>query len=121
MAIALKTQAMASGNHQRPPATFHKGVHLTIHENLGPYQMTQVWGDQEWCICGIIYHYAPSFLRNSMVMFSELHYATSNQVPRLILHLKGRLQPLSLTINGGYQKPFKDPNSLAFQVLVFSF
>ncbi|MBW0505233.1 hypothetical protein O181_044948 [Austropuccinia psidii MF-1] len=102
--IALKTQAMASGNYQRPPATFKRDFPLNIRETLGPAQWTQVCRNQEWCIYGIIYHYASFFLRNSMLMASGLHYAISNQVPKPITHFKGRLQPLSLTVHGGYQK-----------------
>ncbi|MBW0551207.1 hypothetical protein O181_090922 [Austropuccinia psidii MF-1] len=33
---------------------------------------------QEWCIYGIIYHYAPNFLSTPIVMVSGPHYAFSN-------------------------------------------
>ncbi|MBW0502446.1 hypothetical protein O181_042161 [Austropuccinia psidii MF-1] len=99
LAISLKTQAMASGNHQRTPATLNKEFSIKIKETSG-----QVCGNQEWCIYGIIYHYAPFFLGNSIVKFSGLHYAISNKVPRPITHFKRRLQPLGLTIHGSYQK-----------------
>ncbi|MBW0461906.1 hypothetical protein O181_001621 [Austropuccinia psidii MF-1] len=69
MAISLKTQAMASGNHKRPPSTFNKGLPLKIRETSDSNKWTQVCGNQEWCIYGIIYHYAPFFLSNSMVKF----------------------------------------------------
>ncbi|MBW0527269.1 hypothetical protein O181_066984 [Austropuccinia psidii MF-1] len=82
MAISLKTQAMASGNHQRLPANFNERIILKIRETSGPTQWTQVCGNQEWCIYGIIYHYAPFSLSNSMVMFSRLHYTISNKVPK---------------------------------------
>ncbi|MBW0565318.1 hypothetical protein O181_105033 [Austropuccinia psidii MF-1] len=104
MAISLKTQTMASGNHQRQPGTFNKRFPLKIRETSGPTQWTQVCRNQEWCMYGIIYHYAPFFLSNSVVTFSGLHYAISNQFPRQITHFKGRLQTLSLTIHGSYQK-----------------
>ncbi|MBW0492005.1 hypothetical protein O181_031720 [Austropuccinia psidii MF-1] len=44
-----------------------------------------------------------------MVTLSELHYAFLNQLPRPITHLEGSLQPLFLTIHGGYQKTIQEP------------
>ncbi|MBW0564248.1 hypothetical protein O181_103963 [Austropuccinia psidii MF-1] len=38
---------------------------------------------QEWCIYGIIYHYAPFFLSNSMVMFSGTNSTFPNQGPKI--------------------------------------
>ncbi|MBW0477950.1 hypothetical protein O181_017665 [Austropuccinia psidii MF-1] len=96
--------AMASGNHQRPPAFFKKGFPLKIREIIGPAQWTQVCGNQQWCIYGIIYHYAPFFLGDSMEMLLRLHYEILNQVPKQITHFEGRLYPLSLTIHGSSQK-----------------
>ncbi|MBW0469280.1 hypothetical protein O181_008995 [Austropuccinia psidii MF-1] len=104
MAISLKTQAMAHGNLQRPPATFNQRFPLKIRDTSGPTQWAQVCRNQEWCIYGIIYHYAPFFLRNPMVMFSGHNYSIPNQVKKSITHLKDRIQPLSLTIYGGDQK-----------------
>ncbi|MBW0535683.1 hypothetical protein O181_075398 [Austropuccinia psidii MF-1] len=80
MAIPLKTQAMTSGNPQRPPATFKKRFPLNIRENSSATQWTQVCRNQEWCIYGIIYHYAQFILTNSMIMLSGLHYTISNQL-----------------------------------------
>ncbi|MBW0528051.1 hypothetical protein O181_067766 [Austropuccinia psidii MF-1] len=101
--------AIAPGNHQRLPATFHKGFPLKIRETLVLAQ----W-NQEWCIYGIIYHYAPSFLSNSMVTVSGLHYSISDQVPKPITHFEERLQPLSLTIHGSYQKTIQGPQLPGF-------
>ncbi|MBW0554393.1 hypothetical protein O181_094108 [Austropuccinia psidii MF-1] len=38
---------------------------------------------QEWCIYGIIYHYAPFFLSNSMMTFSGPNPTISNQGPKI--------------------------------------
>ncbi|MBW0482337.1 hypothetical protein O181_022052 [Austropuccinia psidii MF-1] len=84
MAIAVKTQAMASGNHQGAPATFNKGVPLNIRETPGPAQWTQACKNQQWCIYGIMHHYAPFSLSNSMVKLLGVYYAISNQVPKAI-------------------------------------
>ncbi|MBW0492007.1 hypothetical protein O181_031722 [Austropuccinia psidii MF-1] len=43
--------------------------------------MHSVLKDQEWCIYGIIYHYASFLLSNPMVTLSEPNYLISNQVP----------------------------------------
>ncbi|MBW0461662.1 hypothetical protein O181_001377 [Austropuccinia psidii MF-1] len=38
---------------------------------------------QEWCIYGIIYHYVPFLLSNSMVMFSGPNATIPNQGPKI--------------------------------------
>ncbi|MBW0587980.1 hypothetical protein O181_127695 [Austropuccinia psidii MF-1] len=38
---------------------------------------------QEWCIYGSIYHYAPFFLRNSMVTFSRPNSIFPDQGPKI--------------------------------------
>ncbi|MBW0533590.1 hypothetical protein O181_073305 [Austropuccinia psidii MF-1] len=38
---------------------------------------------QEWCIYGIMNHYAPFLLRNSMVTFSGPNSTIPNQVPKI--------------------------------------
>ncbi|MBW0534797.1 hypothetical protein O181_074512 [Austropuccinia psidii MF-1] len=67
-----KTQVMDSGNHQRPPATF-KGFSPQDQGNLVPAQWAQACRNQDWCIYGIIYHYAPFFLRNTTMIVSGTH------------------------------------------------
>ncbi|MBW0482141.1 hypothetical protein O181_021856 [Austropuccinia psidii MF-1] len=114
IAISLKTQAVDSGNHKRPPATFNERFTLKIRETSVPSQWTQVWGNQEWYMYGIRYHYEPFFLTNSMVKLWGLHLAISNLVCRPRTHYKGRFQPLSLTIHGGYQKTILGPQLPGF-------
>ncbi|MBW0501374.1 hypothetical protein O181_041089 [Austropuccinia psidii MF-1] len=111
--------AIASGNHQRPPVTFNKGVPLKIRETSGPAQWTQVSRHQEWCIYGILYHYAPFFLRNSMVKLSGLHYSISNQGSKPITHFEGRLQLVIITINGSDQKIIWGPQLLGFPAISY--
>ncbi|MBW0471743.1 hypothetical protein O181_011458 [Austropuccinia psidii MF-1] len=55
-----------------------------------------------------------------MLMFSGLHYAISNKVPKPITHFKGRPQPLSLTIHGGYQKTTQGPQLHGFPGVGYS-
>ncbi|MBW0497406.1 hypothetical protein O181_037121 [Austropuccinia psidii MF-1] len=43
--------------------------------------MHSILEDQEWCIYGIIYHYAPFLLNNPMVTLSGPNEVISNQVP----------------------------------------
>ncbi|MBW0468568.1 hypothetical protein O181_008283 [Austropuccinia psidii MF-1] len=78
ISIDLKTKVMASGNHQSPVVT------LKIKESFDPAQWTQVCRIQDWFKYGIIYHYAPFFLSNPMVMDSGLHYVISEKVPKFI-------------------------------------
>ncbi|MBW0486262.1 hypothetical protein O181_025977 [Austropuccinia psidii MF-1] len=51
-------QPLASGNHQRPPARAEKAF-SSIQGRDSPSPMYSIPRIQEWCICGIIYHYAP--------------------------------------------------------------
>ncbi|MBW0543359.1 hypothetical protein O181_083074 [Austropuccinia psidii MF-1] len=102
-------QPMASGNHQRPPDQL---------SNPSP----QLKGDfpippcipysrlQEWCIYGIIYHYAPFLLSNSMVTLSGPNSMIPNQGPKIQHPFWRRtLQLISLEIHGGYQKTIQRP------------
>ncbi|MBW0551848.1 hypothetical protein O181_091563 [Austropuccinia psidii MF-1] len=43
--------------------------------------MHSIFKDQEWCIYGIIYHYAPFLLSNPVVTLSGPNYMIPNQVP----------------------------------------
>ncbi|MBW0492118.1 hypothetical protein O181_031833 [Austropuccinia psidii MF-1] len=65
---------------------------------------------QEWCIYGIIYHYAPFLLRNSMVTFSGPNSMIPNQGPKIQFPFQRRtLQRIGLAIHGGYQKTIQGP------------
>ncbi|MBW0489921.1 hypothetical protein O181_029636 [Austropuccinia psidii MF-1] len=63
-------QPMASGNHQRPPDQLSSTLLLNLRGILPIPPCTPYSRLQEWCIYGIIYHYAPLLLRNSVVTFS---------------------------------------------------
>ncbi|MBW0503979.1 hypothetical protein O181_043694 [Austropuccinia psidii MF-1] len=74
-------EPMASGNHQRPPAQLQSRITLKFRGRLFLPQCTLYSRIQEWCIYGIIYHYAPFLLRNPMVTFPGPNYVIPNQVP----------------------------------------
>ncbi|MBW0498474.1 hypothetical protein O181_038189 [Austropuccinia psidii MF-1] len=66
--------------------------------------------DQEWCIYGIIYHYAPSLLSNPMVTLSGPSYVIPNEVPKAITIFEGGLLSYSVwQFPGGYQKTIQGP------------
>ncbi|MBW0509289.1 hypothetical protein O181_049004 [Austropuccinia psidii MF-1] len=67
-------QPLASGNHQRPPAQAQQAF-PSIKGKDSPSPMYSIPRVQEWCIYGIIYHYAPTFLRTPIVMVSGQNYA----------------------------------------------
>ncbi|MBW0573411.1 hypothetical protein O181_113126 [Austropuccinia psidii MF-1] len=65
---------------------------------------------QEWCIYGMIYHYAPFLLSNPMVTFSGPNYFIPNEVPNPSPILKEHLSALSVwQFPGGYQKTIQGP------------
>ncbi|MBW0504984.1 hypothetical protein O181_044699 [Austropuccinia psidii MF-1] len=80
--------------------------------------MHSVLKDQEWCIYGIIYHYAPFPLRHPMVTLSGPNYVIPNQVPSPSPISKKDFSAIqsgnSLVAT---RRPFKDPNHLALQRL----
>ncbi|MBW0558617.1 hypothetical protein O181_098332 [Austropuccinia psidii MF-1] len=77
--------AMAAGNHQlRKHSPQLKGN--SFIPPCTPYSRLQ-----EWCIYGIIYHYAPFLLRNSIVTFSGPNATLPNQVPKIQLPLQRRI------------------------------
>ncbi|MBW0491342.1 hypothetical protein O181_031057 [Austropuccinia psidii MF-1] len=83
-----------------------------------PSSMHSVLKDQEWCIYGIIYHYAPFFLSNPMVTLSEPHYVIPNPVPSLSPLLRKDFSAIqSGNSLAATRRPFKDPNHLALQRL----
>ncbi|MBW0545442.1 hypothetical protein O181_085157 [Austropuccinia psidii MF-1] len=74
--------------------------------------------DQEWCIYGIIYHYAPFLLRNLMVTLSEPNYVIPNQVPSPSPFSKKDFSAIqSGNSLAATRRPFEDPNHLALQSL----
>ncbi|MBW0471717.1 hypothetical protein O181_011432 [Austropuccinia psidii MF-1] len=111
-------QSMASGNHQRRPAQLQERIPLKFSGRPFLPQCTPYSRIQEWCIYGIIYHYAPIFLGNPMATFSGPNYAIPNQVPNPSLILK---EDVSAIQSGNSlvdtRRPFEDPNHLALQEL----
>ncbi|MBW0531301.1 hypothetical protein O181_071016 [Austropuccinia psidii MF-1] len=111
-------QSMASGNHQRPPAHLPARFPLIFRRRLLFPQCTLYSRIQEWCIYGIIYHYAPFFLNNPMVTFSGPTYMIPNQVQNPSPISK---EDLSAIQSGNFlaatRRPFEDPNHLALQEL----
>ncbi|MBW0542120.1 hypothetical protein O181_081835 [Austropuccinia psidii MF-1] len=98
------------GNHKRPPAQAQQAF-PSIHGKYSPLPRIQ-----EWCIYGIIYHYAPALLSNPMLMVSKPNYAISNQVPNSITHFEGSLfSHLVLQFLVATRRPFKDPNHLTLK------
>ncbi|MBW0555826.1 hypothetical protein O181_095541 [Austropuccinia psidii MF-1] len=77
---------------------------------------------QEWCIYGIIYHYAPFFLSNSMVKFSGPNYIFPIKFPKSNAHFEGGLLNSSFWKSmAAIRRPFKHPNLLALQQLGWQF
>ncbi|MBW0558536.1 hypothetical protein O181_098251 [Austropuccinia psidii MF-1] len=110
---SLKTSTMASGSHHGPQSPSQRGFHSRSRKAL-----TQVCGNQGWCIYGIKYHYAPFFLSSPMVKVSGPNYIILIQVPKSITHFKGRLfSHLVLQSLKATRRPLEDPNHLAMQEL----
>ncbi|MBW0467214.1 hypothetical protein O181_006929 [Austropuccinia psidii MF-1] len=96
------------------------GNHLRLRK-VSPSPMYSVPWIQEWCIYGIIYHYSPILLRNTMVMVSGPNVSISNQVPKSITNFEGILLSQSIfQFLAATRRPFKDPNHLALQDLGFT-
>ncbi|MBW0542436.1 hypothetical protein O181_082151 [Austropuccinia psidii MF-1] len=80
--------------------------------------MYSILKDQEWCIYGIIYHYAPFVLSSPMVTLSGPNYVIPNQVPNPSPISK---EDVSAIQSGNFlaatRRPFKDPDHLALQDL----
>ncbi|MBW0491532.1 hypothetical protein O181_031247 [Austropuccinia psidii MF-1] len=74
---------MASGNPQRPPSPLKSTLPLNPRGIFPIPSCTPYSRMQEWCIYGIIYHYAPFFLNNPMVMFSGPKPRSQNSSPIL--------------------------------------
>ncbi|MBW0537154.1 hypothetical protein O181_076869 [Austropuccinia psidii MF-1] len=72
--------------------------------------MHSILKDQEWCINGIIYHYASFLLSNPIVTLSGLNYVITNQVSKFITNFEGGLFSYSIwQFPGGYQKTIQGP------------
>ncbi|MBW0506209.1 hypothetical protein O181_045924 [Austropuccinia psidii MF-1] len=70
---------------------------------------------QAWCIYGIIYHYAPFFLRNPMVTFSGPNSTFPNQGLKSQNPFRRRInQLISLTSYGGNQKTLQQSHPPVF-------
>ncbi|MBW0503893.1 hypothetical protein O181_043608 [Austropuccinia psidii MF-1] len=97
-------------NHQRPPDQLSSILTLNLRGILPIPPCTPYSRWQEWCIHGIIYHYAPFFLSNSMVTFSGLNSMIPNEGPKIQHPFRRRtLQLIILAIHGGYQKTIQGP------------
>ncbi|MBW0530122.1 hypothetical protein O181_069837 [Austropuccinia psidii MF-1] len=72
--------------------------------------MHSILKDQEWCIYGLLYHYAPFLLTNTMVTLSGPNDVITNQVSKFITNFKGGLFSYSVwRFPGGYQKTISGP------------
>ncbi|MBW0591716.1 hypothetical protein O181_131431 [Austropuccinia psidii MF-1] len=101
---------MASGSPQRRPAQLKSTLPLNSRGRFPIPPCTPYSRMQEWCIYGIIYHYAPFLLRNPMVMVSGPNSMIPNKFPKIHHRFQRRtLQLISLEIHGGYQKTFLGP------------
>ncbi|MBW0553772.1 hypothetical protein O181_093487 [Austropuccinia psidii MF-1] len=78
------------GNYQRTQNQSQQGFPFIQGKNLSSPMYSVPW-IQEWCIYGMIYHYAPILIRNPMVMISGPNEAISNQVAKSITHFEGSL------------------------------
>ncbi|MBW0462982.1 hypothetical protein O181_002697 [Austropuccinia psidii MF-1] len=85
---------------------------LPVQGKIPLPSMHYVLKDQEWCIYGMIYHYAPFLLRNPMVTFSGPNSMIPNQGPKIHHQFQRRiLQLISLAIYGSYQKTSRTPTT----------
>ncbi|MBW0582794.1 hypothetical protein O181_122509 [Austropuccinia psidii MF-1] len=95
---------MASGKHQRPPDQLSR-LFPQLERNSFLPPCTPYSRLQEWCIYGIIYHYAPFLLRTPMVTFSGPISIFPYQGLKIQHPFQRRIiQLISLTSNGNNQK-----------------
>ncbi|MBW0588708.1 hypothetical protein O181_128423 [Austropuccinia psidii MF-1] len=66
------------------------GSHHFSSSKLFPQLWTPYCRNQEWGIYGLIYHYAPFFLRNPMVTLSRLHSNFQSLVINPSVHFEGK-------------------------------
>ncbi|MBW0589117.1 hypothetical protein O181_128832 [Austropuccinia psidii MF-1] len=89
-----------------------------VQGNTSLPSMHSVLKNQEWCIYGIIYHYAPFLLSNPMVTLSGPKYVIPNEVPNPSPSSKQEFSAIqSGNSLAATRRPFKDPNHLALQEL----
>ncbi|MBW0511025.1 hypothetical protein O181_050740 [Austropuccinia psidii MF-1] len=62
-------QPLSFINHQRPPNQAQQGFPFIQGKDFSSPMYSVPW-IQQWCIYGIIYHYAPILLSTQMVMVS---------------------------------------------------
>ncbi|MBW0499240.1 hypothetical protein O181_038955 [Austropuccinia psidii MF-1] len=102
----------------KPPDQLQSRIPLKLRGRLFLPQCTPYSRIQEWCIYGIIYHYAPFFLRNPMVKFSGPNYLIPDQVPNPSPIWK---EDVSAIQSGNSlvatRRLFEDPNHLALEEL----
>ncbi|MBW0508940.1 hypothetical protein O181_048655 [Austropuccinia psidii MF-1] len=80
--------------------------------------MYSIVKDQEWCIYGKIYHYAPFLLSNPMVTLLGPNYVIPDQVPNPSPISKKDFSAIqSGNSLAATRIPFKDPNHLALHGL----
>ncbi|MBW0462705.1 hypothetical protein O181_002420 [Austropuccinia psidii MF-1] len=102
--------AMASGSPKSPPAQSKSTLPLNSRGIFPIPPCTPYSRMQEWCVYGIIYHYAPFLLSNPMVTFSEPNSMILNWGPKIHHQFQRRtLQLISMAIHGGSQKTISGP------------
>ncbi|MBW0464516.1 hypothetical protein O181_004231 [Austropuccinia psidii MF-1] len=110
--------------HQWPLETTrgHQLITSRVSPQVKGNPFPQLWTphcrNQEWGIYGIIYHYAPFFLRNPIVTLSRLHSFISSHITISPVHLKKNTQIYSSwKFMVESTRPFEDTNHLALQLL----
>ncbi|MBW0508308.1 hypothetical protein O181_048023 [Austropuccinia psidii MF-1] len=102
--------AKNSKDHLWPPAQLKSTLPLSSRGRFPIPPFTLYSRMQEWCIYGIIYHYAPFLLSNPMVTFSGRNSTIPNQGPKIHHQFRRRtLQLISLEIHSSYQKTISGP------------
>ncbi|MBW0472346.1 hypothetical protein O181_012061 [Austropuccinia psidii MF-1] len=105
---------MPSGSSQRPPDQVKLTLPLSSRGRFPIPPCTPYSRMEEWCIYGIIYHCAPFFLSNPMVMLS----GSNSMIPKSITNFEGGLFSSSVwKYMEAIRRPFHDPNHLALQEL----
>ncbi|MBW0495786.1 hypothetical protein O181_035501 [Austropuccinia psidii MF-1] len=103
-------QLMASGNHQRPPAQLKTRILLQFKGRLLLLQCTPYSRIQEWCIYGIIYHYAPVFTQKSNGEVFRTKLSDSKSSPQSITIFEGGRFSYSVwKFPASYQKTIQGP------------
>ncbi|MBW0472103.1 hypothetical protein O181_011818 [Austropuccinia psidii MF-1] len=119
--LAVKSAYVLWKQSEDNRSTLRKDCPLAQGKTSLP-SMHSLLKEQEWCIHGIMYHYAPFLLSNPMVTLPGPNYMIPNQVPNPSPILK---EDFSAIQSGNSleatRRPFKDPNHLALQELGFQF